>query len=127
VCFPLYGHELDDNVTPYDATLGWTVKHTKENFIGKDALTNKPTKYKLVKLLLDKGIPRDGYPVVNAQGENIGVVTSGTMSVTLNKGIALARIDVDKVPADDVFLIDIRNKHYPAQLVKKSFVTGGHK
>lgn len=127
VCFPLYGHEIDDNATPYDATLGWTVKHTKEKFIGKDALTNKPAKYKLVKLLLDKGIPRDGYPVVNAQGENIGVVTSGTMSVTLNKGIALARIDVDKVPTDDVFLIDIRSKHYPAQLVKKSFVTGGHK
>lgn len=127
VCFPLYGHELSDEVTPYDATLGWTVKLAKENFIGKEALTPKPTKYKLVKLLLDKGIPRDGYPVQNASGEVIGVITSGTMSVTINKGIALARIDVDKVPSDDVFLVDIRSKLYPAQLYKKSFVTGGHK
>lgn len=127
VCFPLYGHELDNNATPYDAALGWTVKLNKENFIGKDALSQKPAKYKLVKLMLDKGIPRDGYPVVNAQGESIGVVTSGTMSVTINKGIALARIEVDKVPSDDIFFIDIRNKHYPAQLTKKSFVTGGHK
>lgn len=127
VCFPLYGHELSDEVTPYDAGLGWTVKLTKENFIGRQALSQKTIKYKLVKLLLDKGIPRDGYPVLNALGEVIGTVTSGTMSVTINKGIALARIDIDKVPSDDVFSIDIRNKSYPAQLYKKSFVTGGHK
>ncbi len=127
VCFPLYGNELSDEVTPYDASLGWTVKLAKENFIGKEALSPKPVKYKLVKLMLEKGIPRDGYPVVNGAGEVIGVVTSGTMSVALGKGIALARIDIDKVPADDVFLIDIRNKHYPTTLIKKSFVTGGHK
>jgi hypothetical protein len=49
------------------------------------------------------------------------------MSVVLNKGVCLARIQIDKVPADEVFLIDIRAKAYPAQLVKKPFVTGGHK
>ena len=127
VCYPLYGHELNDELTPYDATLGWTVKGAKEKFIGKEALASKPSKFKLVKLQLDKGIPRDGYPVVNAKGEVIGVVASGTMSVTINKGIALARIEIDKVPSDDVFLVDIRNKHYEAQLLKKPFVTGGHK
>lgn len=127
VCYPLYGHELNDELTPYDATLGWTVKGAKEKFIGKEALASKPAKFKLVKLQLEKGIPRDGYSVVNAKGEVIGVVSSGTMSVTTNKGIALARIEIDKVPADDVFLVDIRNKHYEAQLFKKPFVTGGHK
>lgn len=127
VCYPLYGHELNDELTPYDAALGWTVKLAKENFIGKAALAPKPVKYKLVKLMLDKGIPRDGYPVLNGAGTVIGTVTSGTMSVTLNKGIAFARIDIDKVPADDVFLVDIRNKQYQATLIKKSFVTGGHK
>lgn len=127
VCYPLYGHELNDEVTPYDAGLAWTVKLAKSRFVGKDALMPKPTRYKLIKLIMDKGIPRDGYPVLNSQNEKIGVVTSGTMSVVLNKGIALARIEFDKVPQDEVFLIDIRQKAWPAQLVKKPFVTGGHK
>lgn len=127
VCYPLYGHELNDEVNPYDAGLGWTVKGQKTKFIGKETLHSKPSKYKLVKLQLDKGIPREGYPVLNAKNEVIGQVTSGTMSVVVNKGICLARIQIDKAPADEVFSIDIRNKAYPAQLLKKPFVTGGHK
>lgn len=127
VCFPLYGHELSDEVRPYDAGLGWTVKASKTKFVGKEALAPKPAKYKLVKLILEKGIPREGYPVLNSKQEQIGVVTSGTMSVILNKGIALARIEIDKAPADEVFLVDIRQRPYPAQLTKKPFVTGGHK
>ena len=127
VCYPLYGHELSDELTPYDAGLGWTVKASKTKFIGKEALAPKPAKYKTVKLMLDKGIPREGYPVLNTKNETIGVVTSGTMSVVLNKGIALARIEIAKAPSDEVFFIDIRQKPYPAQLTKKPFVTGGHK
>jgi len=127
VCYPLYGHELNDEVNPYDAGLGWTVKAQKTKFIGKDVLQSKPAKYKLVKLQLEKGIPREGYPILNSQNEVIGQVTSGTMSVVLNKGVCLARIQIDKAPSDEVFLVDIRNKAYPAQLVKKPFVTGGHK
>lgn len=127
VGYPLYGHELNDEVTPYDAGLGWAVKLPKINFIGKESLTPKPSRYKLVKLILDKGIPREGYPVMNSQNETIGVVTSGTMSVVLNKGIAMARIQIDKVPSDEVVLVDIRQKAYVAQITKKPFVTGGHK
>jgi aminomethyltransferase len=127
VCYPLYGHELNDEVNPYDAGLGWTVKLPKQNFIGKETLLSKPAKYKLIKLILDKGIPREGYPVLNSKNETIGVVTSGTMSVILNKGVALARIEFDKTPSDDVFLVDIRQKPFSAQLTKKPFVTGGHK
>lgn len=127
VGFPLYGHELNDEVNPYDAGLGWTVKLPKTKFVGKDTLSAKPTRYKLVKLILEKGIPREGYPVLNSKNEPIGVITSGTMSVVLNKGIAMARIEIDKAPADEVFLVDIRQKPYPAQLTKKPFVTGGHK
>lgn len=127
VCYPLYGHELSDELSPYDAGLAWTVKASKTKFVGKDSLAPKPAKYKLVKLILDKGIPREGYPVLNSKNEKIGVVTSGTMSVILNKGIALARIEIGKAPTDEVFLIDIRQKLYPAQLTKKPFVTGGHK
>jgi aminomethyltransferase len=127
VCYPLYGHELSDEVNPYDAGLGWTVKNSKTKFIGKEILVNKPTKFKLVKLILDKGIPREGYPVLNAKNEPIGIITSGTMSVVLNKGVALARIEIEKAPTDEVFLVDIRQKPYAAQLTKKPFVTGGHK
>lgn len=127
VCYPLYGHELNDEINPYDAGLGWTVKSAKTRFIGKETLASKPTNYKLVKLSLDKGIPREGYSVLNGQNEVIGTVTSGTLSVVLNKGIAFARIQSDKVPADEIYLIDIRQKSYPAQITKKPFVTGGHK
>jgi aminomethyltransferase len=127
VCYPLYGHELNDEINPFDAGLNWTVKLNKTKFIGKDVLLNKQSKYKLVKLQLEKGIPREGYSVLNSSNEIIGQVTSGTMSVVTNKGICLARIQIDKVPTDEVFCIDIRTKAYPAQLVKKPFVTGGHK
>ncbi len=127
VCYPLYGHELTDEVNPFDAGLGWTVKLTKTNFIGKAALEFKKAKYKLVKLTLDKGIPRENYPVMDGEGNVIGSVTSGTMSVVTGKGIALARIEIEKAPKDEVFSIDIRQKAYPAQITKKPFVTGGHK
>ncbi len=127
VCYPLYGHELTDEVNPFDAGLGWTVKLTKTNFVGKAALESKKAKYKLVKLTLDRGIPRENYPVMDGQGNVVGTVTSGTMSVVTGKGIALARIEIDKAPKDEVFNIDIRQKAYPAQLTKKPFVTGGHK
>jgi aminomethyltransferase len=127
VCYPLYGHELHDETNPYDAGLGWTVKNAKNSFIGKESLSAKKARFKLVKLILDKGIPREGYSVLNQKLEKIGVVTSGSLSVILNKGIALARIDVNQYPEDEQFYIDIRQKNYTAQLTKKPFITGGHK
>jgi aminomethyltransferase len=127
VCYPLYGHELNDEINPYDAGLGWTVKLNKSKFIGKEALQARPAKYKTIKLQLDKGIPREGYAVTNAANEVIGKITSGSMSVVSGKGIALARIQIEKYPSDEIFMVDIRNKAYAAQLLKKPFVTGGHK
>ena len=127
VCYPLYGHELSDEVNPFDAGLGWTVKSLKPQFIGKEVLQTKPAKFKTVKLILEKGIPRDGYNVLNSKNEIIGTITSGTMSVVLNKGVALARIKLDLYPEDEVFQVDIRQKFYSAELTKKPFVTGGHK
>lgn len=127
VCYPLYGHELTDEVNPFDAGLGWTVKLSKTNFVGKSALESKKAKYKLVKLTLDKGIPRENYSVMDGAGNTIGTVTSGTMSVVTGKGIALARIEIEKASKDEVININIREKAYPAQIMKKPFVTGGHK
>ena len=127
VCYPLYGHEINDDVTPLDAGLAWTVKLTKADFIGKKALEAYKPKFQLVKLSLERGIPREGYEVLNAEGQNIGVITSGTMSVVTGKGIALALIEKAKVPADKKYLISIRNNNYEANFHTKAFVTGGHK
>ena len=127
VCYPLYGHELSDQVTPLDAGLAWTVKFSKPDFIGKNALENHKPKYQLVKLSLDRGIPREGYDVLNAAGEKIGTVTSGTMSVVTGKGIALALVEKAKNPQDKKYSINIRNTNYEAHFHSKAFVTGGHK
>ncbi len=127
VCYPLYGHELSDSVTPLDAALGWTVKLNKKSFIGKNALAETKPKYKLVKLLVEKGIPREGYKIVNSDHKPIGTVTSGTMSVVLNQGIAFAQVEIANFPKDEVFFVDIRGKFYNTTLTKKAFVTGGHK
>ena len=127
VCYPLYGHELTDEVTPLDAALGWTVKLNKKSFIGKNALTETKPKYKLIKLKVEKGIPREGYKVVNSEHQVVGTVTSGTMSVALNQGIAFAQVEIAKYPQDEVFFVDIRGKFYNTTLTKKAFVTGGHK
>ena len=127
VCYPLYGHELNDEVTPLDAGLAWTVKKDKPGFIGKAALVGHKPRFKLVKLTLEKGIPREGYPVCDESAQVIGMVTSGTLSVTLNQGIALARIQADRATPGQKYFIDIRQKKYPAELKTQAFVQGGHK
>jgi aminomethyltransferase len=127
VCYPLYGHELNDKVTPLDSGLKWTVKMDKEDFIGKSALVNYQPKYRLIKLQLDKGVPREGYAIENQSGEVLGQVTSGTMSVVLGKGVALGRVDKNLYSPDVEINVDIRGRKYSAQILKKPFVTGGHK
>ena len=125
VAYPLYGHELNDETTPLDAGLKWTVKMKKERFIGKKALESYDPKFSLIKIGLNTGIPREKYPVCLEDGTVVGEVTSGTLSVKLNHGIAFAR--VKKGTPTDKLYVDIRNKKYPATLFQKAFVTGGHK
>lgn len=127
VCYPLYGHELTDQLTPLDAGLKWTVKLDKGEFIGRQALLTAKPRFRLARLSLAKGIPREGYAVLDGEGKAIGEVTSGTMSVSQNCGICMALIQKDHWPADDQFLVQIRQQTYPARLHKKAFHTGGHK
>lgn len=127
VCYPLYGHELNDELTPLDSALKWTVKLNKKNFIGKQALEKYNAEVRLIKLITDKGVPRTGYRVLNEEDQQVGIVTSGTMSVSLKKGIALASVKKSLFNEDSKYFIEIRNKKYPAQFTKKSFITGGHK
>lgn len=127
VCFPLYGHELTDDITPLDANLKWAVKIDKEKFIGKDSLLNYSQKFQMVKLSLEKGIPREGHLIVNSDGEKIGKITSGTMSVVNNFGIGLGLVEKKMFIKDAPIFIQIREKNIKANLHTKPFVIGGHK
>lgn len=127
VGFPLYGQEITDEITPLDAGLKWTVKFDKDVFLGKDSLINAKAKFTNLKLVLDKGIPRTGYKVEDSNGEVIGEVTSGSMSVVIGKGIAMARVNKEKYTSDSELFIDIRGKKFKAQKHKGPFVKGGHK
>ncbi len=130
VGYPLYGHELNDDITPLDSALKWTIKMDKEDFVGKAALADYNPKLRLIKLVMDKGIPRPGYQVENKEGKVIGTIVSGTMSVVLGKGVALAHADRDLFPLkseETDFIVDIRGRKYDAKYVKQPFVTGGHK
>jgi len=123
----LYGNEMDEDISPLEANMGWTVTWQPEerDFIGKSALiAQKETgvKNKLVGLILEgKGIIRSGMKVILDNGEQ-GTTTSGTMSPSLKKSIAIAR--VPKTVGESV-MVEIRGKHIPAKVVKASFVRMG--
>lgn len=127
VGYPLYGHEIDETITPLDGGLKWTVRLNKNSFICKEALENYTPKQRLLKIILDKGIPREGYKILQESDEPIGHVCSGTMSVVLGKGIAIARVSKEKYNSEQDIYVDIRGKRYPATKTTKPFVTGGHK
>ena len=120
----LYGNDIDDTTSPLEAGLGWITKFTKD-FIGRPFLERQKAegiKRKLVGLeMIDKGIPRHGYRIQNAEGEDIGYVTSGTQSPSLNKAIGMAYIRMDfSHEGSDVFVM-IRDKAVKAQVVKVPF------
>jgi len=125
VCYPLFGHELVDHLTPLDSNVRWTVKIKKPMFIGKNSLVNYVPRFKLINLELEKGIPREGYEVYNSENISVGVVTSGTMSVVLNKGIAMAFVSTNAKL--DSLKVKIRNQYYEAKIVEGSFYKGRHK
>ena len=121
-CYPLYGNELDESLSPYDCGLKWTVKMDTSDFIGKSALANAKPKYKLVKLLVEKGIPRQGAKILNDAGEIIGKITSGTFSPTIQRGISMGLIRNSNKVAEGDLLIEIRSKKYPASKINKNFL-----
>jgi aminomethyltransferase len=120
---PLYGHELSEEFDPISAGLGWAVDLTKD-FIGAPVLKNIAAdgpKRKLVGLEIDgKRIARQGTPVTK-DGAPIGVVTSGTLSPTLQKSIALAYIDAPHANIGADLTIDLKGTPLPAKIVKLPF------
>ncbi len=125
--FPLYGHEITAETHPLEAGLGWVVKLDKpENFMGKAALQKakqEGMKRSLVGLkVLDRGIPRQGYEVFDESGkESLGVVTSGTLSPSLNVPIAIAYVKFGKHQTGNKVSVKVRDRFYPAEIVPTPF------
>ena len=128
---PLYGDELSDDITPVEAGLGIFCKLDKEEFIGKDALVQQKAegpKKKLVGIeLQDKAIPRATYPVETEAGEQIGVVTTGYHSISLDKSICFALVDAAYAPLGTQVMIRIRKKVFPGIVIKKRFYQTNYK
>jgi aminomethyltransferase len=127
---PLYGHELTKDISPIEAGLEKFVKLDKNEFIGKVALINQKdvgVSRKLVGFeMVDRGIARSNYEI-QVQGNNIGFVTSGSFSPTLNKNIGLALVEVDYSKEDIEIDIVIRNKLVRAKIIKTPFNTKKYK
>ena len=120
----LYGNDIDQTTTPIEADLGWIVKLEKGDFNGRDVLQREKEEGPRRKLvgfeMVDRGIARHGYPVVDGN-EEIGVVTSGTHSPTLKKSIGLAYLPLDKSAQGTEFLILNRGKETRARVVPTPF------
>lgn len=120
----LYGNDIDDTTSPLEAGLGWITKFTKD-FVNSDALTKEKEvgpKRKLIAFQMEeRGIPRTGYPILDAEGNQIGKVTSGTMSPSLSKGIGLGYVPVEHAKIDQPISIQIRINKVPATVVKLPF------
>jgi aminomethyltransferase len=120
--FCLYGNDINDQTSPIEAGLGWITKFSDtKNFIDKDLLLKQKEEgvEKRLKgfVMIDRGIPRQHYEVVSAEGEIIGEVTSGTMSPMMKQGIGMAYLNKGYWKPDTEIFIRIRNKDLKAKVV----------
>lgn len=124
--YSLYGHEIDDTTNPYEAGLGWVVKPAGKDFIGKGpmlALKEKGLQKSLVGFrMVDKGIPRQGYSLFSFDNKEIGKVTSGTHSPTLDEPIGIGYVTVENAKIGTEILVDIRGRKVKAKVVKTPFI-----
>ena len=94
--FCLYGNDITEETSPYEAGLGWITKLNKGDFVGKTALerikTDTPARRLVGFVMNERGIPRHGHAIVDADGTEIGIVTSGTQSPVLGKGIGMGYV-----------------------------------
>lgn len=123
--FCLYGNDIDDTTSPMEAGLGWITKFDKD-FVDKETFAKQKEEGVTRKLvgfeMQERAIPRHDYLVVDAEGKEIGKVTSGTMSPMKNIGIGLAYVAKPHFKVGSEIFIQIRNKNVPAKVVKLPFV-----
>jgi aminomethyltransferase len=122
----LYGNDLDDTTTPLQAGLGWITKFADNKpFVGREVLEKEKAEGVSRKLccfeLVDKGIPRHGYEIVNAEDEVIGNVTSGTMSPVLKIGVGMGYVKPEFAKPGTEVYIKVRNRNLRANVVKPPF------
>lgn len=122
--FCLYGNDINDTTSPFEAGLGWITKFTKE-FVNSEKLKVEKelgTVRKLVGFeLIDRGVPRQDYEIVDKDGSTIGIVTSGTMAPSLGKGIGLGYVTTAFINPDSEIYIRIRKNDVRAKVVKLPF------
>jgi len=125
--FCLYGNDINDTTSPIEAGLGWITKFTKD-FVNCEYLKQQKDEGVSKKLvgfeLLERGIPRHGYVIVDANGNNIGEVSSGTMGPSVGKAIGMGYVTTENSKADTEIYISIRNKRVKAKIVKMPFYKG---
>ena len=123
----LYGNDINDKTSPFEAGLGWITKFTKD-FVNSKTLAKEKERgprHKLIAFELnDRGIPRQGYDIVDGQGKKIGTVTSGTMSPSLGNGIGLGYVPSIFSEVGSKINIQIRKNAVPATVVKLPFYKG---
>lgn len=125
--FVLYGNDISEKTHPLEARLGWITKFDKGEFIGKEALLKKKEEgntRQLVGFVMNdaRTIPRQGYEIVNEDGDRIGEVTSGTMSITLGKGIGMGYVNKASALEGTAIHIAIRNKTGEATITRPPFI-----
>ena len=122
--FCLYGNDIDDSTSPIEAGLGWITKFTKD-FTNRSQIEEQKKNGVTKKLvgfeLIDRGIPRHDYLIVNEAGETIGKVTSGTHSPSLNKAIGMGYVKTEYAKEGSKIFISIRDNKIAAQVVKLPF------
>lgn len=124
--FCLYGNDIDESTSPLEAGLGWITKFTEgNNFINREELEKQKAggvNKRLVGFeMLERGIPRQHYPIYDIEGRSIGEVTSGTMSPMLKKGIGMGYVEIAHANKDSEIRIGIRNRQLTARVVRPPF------
>lgn len=125
--YALYGNDITQNTHPLEAKLGWITKFDKGDFVGKEALLKKKEEgisRRLVGLTMpdQRSIPRNGYEILNEVGQTIGYVTSGTMSITLGKGIGMGYVQTEYATEGNSVFIPIRKNNVAAVITKPPFI-----
>ena len=122
--FCLYGNDIDDETSPLEAGLAWITKFNKNFNYSEELQLQKENGIKRKRVgfeMLDRGIARNGYTILNKNDEKIGFVTSGTMSPSLQKSIGMGYVNSEYAKRDTELYIQIRNKKIKAQVVKLPF------
>ena len=124
VAYCLYGHEIDETTTPWEAGLGWIVRLGKGEFIGQDTLEKLKKEGKQRKLagfeIVERGIARDHYPVV-VEGTEVGQVTSGSFAPSLKKSVGLVYLPIQYAQIGQPLEVEIRGKRVQARIVETPF------